>query len=117
MIKRIALLVGSVAAAGVLAIGLAAAGFGPVATNADQADAQAFAEMDAATADTAATEPLVQVQTETVYVRPPVAPKVIHVTKKVPAAKAAAVSTKTTKRASHDDDEHEHENEHEGEDD
>lgn len=118
MIKRIALLVGSIAAAGVLALGLAAAGFGPATTNADQADPGAFAATDAATADTA-TEPMVQVQTETVYVRPPVEPKVIHVTKKVSAAKTQGSNTKTTKRASHedDDDEYENEHEHEGEDD
>ena len=119
MIKRIALLVGSIAAAGVLALGLAAAGFGPATTNADQSDPGAFAATDATTADTAA-EPVVQVQTETVYVRPPVAPKVIHVTKKVSAAKTQSSSTKTTKRVYHEDDEddeNEHENEHEGEDD
>ena len=48
-----------------------------------------------------------QVQTETVYVRPPAAPKVIHVTRKVSAAKTRPTVTKTTKRASRGDDEHE----------
>jgi hypothetical protein len=114
MIKRIALAVGSVAAVGVLALGLAAAGFGPAA----QVDAgQALTDQDVAAmalpaADPAA-EPVTQVQTETVYVKPAATPKVIHVTKKVGAAQKQQTVVVRTKRASHggDDDRYEHEHE------
>ena len=89
MIKRIALFVGSLTAAGVLALGLAAAGFGPLATTAGSG---ATADQ-ALAADQVPAEPVVQVQTETVYVKPAPAPKIIHVTKKLPAPKPKVVTT------------------------
>lgn len=123
MIARIALAIGGVAAAGVLALGLAAAGFGPAATNAEQSTAGAPAAVVAAP-DLLA-DPAVQVQTETVYIRPAAAPKVIHVTKRVPAKATSQGARKDGGRRTrdHDDDDHEErdrdheEREHEGEDD
>ena len=85
MIKRISLLLASIATAGVLALGLAAAGFGPaqlVAADQTQPDPAAAAAADQVVADPSPT-----VQTETVYVRAAPAPKVIHVTKHIPAHK------------------------------
>jgi hypothetical protein len=98
MIKRIALVIGGIAAAGVLALGLAAAGFGPVATDADQVGTQPLAAADPQTAD-----PAVRSQTETVYVRPPAAPRVIHITKKAPAVKAATTRHATSATRHRDD--------------
>jgi hypothetical protein len=111
MIKRIAIAIGSIAAAGVLALGLAAAGFGPATTNADQVDAQALADTGVVT-DTLIADPAVTVQTETVYIRPAATPKVIHVTKKVPAKassqKAGKDGGKASSKRSWDEDEDEH---------
>ena len=106
MIKRIALFVGSIAAAGVLALGLAASGFGPTSTLADTTAANDQA-LSAAAADQLPTQPVVQVQTETVYVKPAPAPQIVHVTRKLPAAKPKVVTTTkhiTTPRVSHGDD-------------
>ena len=123
MIKRIAIAVGGAAAAGVLALGLAAAGFGPATTDAGASDAGAQSDVAAAAADLTA-DPAVQVQTETVYIRPAAAPAVIHVTKKVPAKAASQKAGKDVGRRSRDrDEDHEErdrdheEHEHEGEDD
>lgn len=122
MIKRVALLVGSLAAAGVLALGLAAAGYGPVTTLEDSGVAGDQALFDDAAG--AVTDAVVQVETETVYVKPAPEPRVIHVTRKVSAKKAAAANTSArAKRSGDDDDDDEHEEreheerEHEGEDD
>lgn len=110
MIKRIALAIGSIAAAGVLALGLAAAGFGPVATNADSADALALADAGVV-ADALTADPGVRVQTETVYIRPAATPKVIHVTKKVPAKAASQKAAKAANKRSWDDDDDDDERE------
>ncbi|MFN8619404.1 MAG: hypothetical protein U0869_01495 [Chloroflexota bacterium] len=111
MIKRIALAVGSIAAAGVLALGLAAAGFGPTPGAEAGQDVAAMALPSDAPA---AAEPVTQVETETVYIKPAPAPKVIHVTRKVePAPKQQTVVRHRTTRHSGEDDEHEHEHEHE----
>jgi hypothetical protein len=98
MIKRIALTIGSIAAAGVLALGLAAAGFGPTASV--EAD-QAASAVDTGTADGLIAEPVAQVQTETIYIRPAPAPEVIHVTKRVPSTtRKSAAAQRSTQRAS-----------------
>ena len=92
-IHRLALLIGSVAAAAILAIGFAATGFGPSAApaNAEQPTAGAAAIAAAAAAaavpatDPPAAKPVTRVKTTTVYVKPAPKPKVIHVTRRAPA--------------------------------
>jgi len=112
MIKRIALLVGSIAAAGVLAFGLAAAGLGPVTSLGDSGVAgdQALVDVPGGpVADTA-----VEVQAETVYVKPAPEPKVIRVTRTVPAKRASAAMTSARASRSGGGDDNEGEREHEG---
>jgi hypothetical protein len=122
MIKRIAIAIGGAAAAGVLALSLAAAGFGPAQTDAGPSDAVVPSDVAAAAPGLIA-DPAVQVQTETVYIRPAAAPKVIHVTKQVPAKAASQKAGKVSARRSRDHDDEDHEErdrdheEHEGEDD
>ena len=101
MVKRIALAIGSIAAAGVLALGIAAAGFGPAASvDAGQSDTTI---VGAAAADSLVAEPVVQ--TETVYVRPAAAPKVIHVTKQAETVRRQTVRTqRPTQRVQESDD-------------
>jgi hypothetical protein len=88
MIHRLALIIGSVAAAAVLALGFAATGFGPSAApaNADQPTAGTAADtaLGAAT-DVSPAKPITRVETTTVYVKPAPKAKVIHVTKRAPA--------------------------------
>jgi hypothetical protein len=73
MVHKIALLVGGTAVAAVLAVALAAAGFSPNTPDARASDP---------TADpTAGGTPSPTTVTDTVYVAPVPAPKVIHVTK------------------------------------
>ncbi len=81
MVQRIALLLGSVAAAAVLTVALAAAGFAPGATiqPSDPPVATSPAQDLVVAADQATPEPTVQV--DTVYVAPAATPKVIRVTK------------------------------------
>jgi hypothetical protein len=98
MLQRTLLLIASLAAALVLAAGLALAGFGPASPGSGAQAVDPVAEPAAATADTGA--PLEAVQVDTVYLKPAPTPEVI-VTKVV-----------QTKAAHHDD-----ENEHEGSDD
>jgi len=115
MIKRIALTIGSIAAAGVLALGLAAAGFGPDASV--EAD-QAASAVGTGTADVLMAEPVAQVQTETIYVRPAPAPEVIHVTKRVASTtRKAAPAQRSTQRASGERENDHERGEREGEDD
>ncbi len=84
MIQRIALLIASLAAAGVLAVALAAAGFAPVPRQTAEplvAEAIALSTPDPTPAPTASP----RVQIDTVYVKPAPPPKVVHVVKKVKA--------------------------------
>ena len=77
MVQRIALFVASLAAAAVLAVGLAVAGVGPAT------DPQPTAAASNATATDPQPSPRVQV--DTVYVAPPQAPKTVVVHKTVAA--------------------------------
>jgi len=101
MIHRLALIIGGVAAAAILALGFAATGFGPRAAPADAEQPTPGAAAGAAvvgTTDQAVVKPVTRVETTTVYVRPAAKPKVIHVTKRAPAAVARqAPSSKQTK--------------------
>jgi hypothetical protein len=83
MIHRLALIIGSVAAAGILALGFAATGFGPNAApaNADQSTTASVADAAGPATDLPAAKPVTRVQTTTVYVKPAPKPKVIHVTR------------------------------------
>jgi hypothetical protein len=116
MIHRLAIVIGSIAAAAILALGFVATGFGPAAPPAD-AEQSTAGLAAGAIADAAPPKPITRVETTTVYVRPPAKPKVIHVTKHTPAAtprhtKVVHQAKRTTRER---DDEHEHERE--GEDD
>jgi hypothetical protein len=84
MIHRLALLIGSIAAAAILAFGFAATGFGPRAEPVDAEQPTPAAAGDAPT-EQAAVKPVTRVETTTVYVRPVRKPKVIHVTKRATA--------------------------------
>lgn len=77
MVQRIALFVASLAAVGVLVVGLSAAGLAPSAPS-----ATAVTQIEGA-ANVAATP---QVQVDTIYVAPPVKPATVVVHKSVPAA-------------------------------
>ena len=93
MIQRIALLIASLAAAGVLAVALAAAGFAPVPRQTAApvvAEAIALSTPDPTPAPSASP----QVQIDTVYVKPAPPPKVIHVVKKVKATPAPVAATR-----------------------
>ena len=92
MIHRLALLIGSVAAAAILALGFAATGFGPNAAPADAeqptaalAAAAAAAASAAPVTDLPTAKPITRIKTTTVYVRAAPKPKVIHVTRRAPA--------------------------------
>ena len=90
MIHRLALLIGSVAAAAILALGFAATGFGPNAAPADAeqptaALAAAAAASAAPVTDLPTAKPITRIKTTTVYVRAAPKPKVIHVTRRAPA--------------------------------
>jgi len=117
MIHRLAILIGSVAAAGILALGFAATGFGPAAAPADAEQPTPGAA--AAIPDAATIKPITRVETTTVYVKPAAKPKVIHVTKRTPAATLRHTKvvhqTRPTTREREDEDENEHEHEHERE--
>ncbi len=71
MVHKMALIVGGMAVAAVLAVALAAAGFAPTTPNARASDPTADPTAAATT----------KTVTDTVYVAPVPAPKVIHVTK------------------------------------
>jgi hypothetical protein len=92
MIHRLAIIIGSVAAAAVLALGFAATGFGPAAAPADAEQPPAAVAL---AVDGPAASPITRVDTTTVYVRPAAKPKVIHVTKRV--AEPATKHTKTVR--------------------
>jgi len=82
MIHRLALIVGSVAAAAILALGFLASGVGPSGA---LVDAEQPGSTGAANAtDAPAASPITRVETTTVYVRPAAKPKVIHVTRRAP---------------------------------
>lgn len=112
MIHRFAITVGSIAAAGILALGFALTGFGPASAPAD-AQQPTAGVASGALADGVPATPITRVETTTVYVRAAAKPKVIRVTKRTPAATPrrtkAVHQAKPTPR--------ERENEHEGEDD
>ncbi len=93
MIHRLAITIGGIAAAAILALGFAATGLGPNAApvNADQPAGGAAALADAAAVpatDPPAAKPITRVKTTTVYVKPAPKAKVIHVTKRAPAPAA-----------------------------
>jgi hypothetical protein len=97
MIHRLALLIGSIAAAAILVLGFAATGFGPRAAPVDAEQPTPAAAADAQT-EQAAVKPVTRVETTTVYVRPARKPKVIHVTRRAPApAKRQTPSKQRTK--------------------
>jgi hypothetical protein len=73
MLHKVALAVGGLAAAGVLALALGAAGFTPGAAASKLADA--------VTLPAVAQDPQTKTVTDTVYVEPTPQPKIIHVTK------------------------------------
>ncbi len=112
MIHRLAILIGSVAAAGILALGFAATGFGPAAAPAEAEQPTAGA---AAIPDPATPKPITRVETTTVYVKPAAKPKVIRVTKRTPAAtprhSKVVHQTRPTTREREDENENEHERE------
>lgn len=97
MLHKIALVIGSLSAAAVLAIGLAAVGLGPGAADALNGPGAAAAAQPDVTAATAESKTVV----DTVYVRPAAKPKVIHVTKVDRPSPTAAPRHKatTTKRS------------------
>ena len=72
MVHKLALAVGGLAAAGVLALALGAAGFTPRTSEAKAADSVVAADAGVAQKKTV---------TDTVYVKPTPQPRVIHVTK------------------------------------
>jgi len=81
MVHRIAIVAGASAAAVVLVISLAAASF-----NGGGGSGAATAAAALQPAADAASAPLVQTVTDTVYVKPVPAAKIIHVTKPAPAS-------------------------------
>ncbi len=114
MIHRLAIIVGSVAAAVVVAVGLVATGLGPVAAPVD-AEQPAAATASAATAATAesaaAATPITRDETTTVYVRPAPTPRVIHITRRASTPVVTSQpkgevehSTRETSSKHHDDD-------------
>ncbi len=136
MIHRLAVILGSVAAAAILAIGFAATGLGPTAApaNAEQLDLASVTDpavLAAPATPAASIKPITRVETTTVYVRPAPKPKVIHVTKRAPTPAATQRPkvkvvhvTKVVPSKHHGDDEgdddgHEHDGggEHDGGDD
>jgi hypothetical protein len=114
MRQRLAFAISILAAAGVLAVGLTAAGFAPQprsdgGTVAEAADV----EMPATEGTAARTDP------EIVYIKPAPEPKTVVVKKRVQAPASSSRSTSTravrTTRASGDDDRYEREGSHERE--
>lgn len=107
MRRRIALIVGSAAAAATLAVGLAAAGFGPATAPdagamaaSDPTEAQAAVEAllapwDGAGADLA---PTVTVEEEVVYIRPAATPRIIRVTRVAAASARGAAADDAARR-------------------
>ncbi len=83
MIHRFAIILGGIAAAMVLGLGLAATGLTPAAAPVDAEQPQAAA---VTATDAPSVKPITRVETTTVYVRPAPKPKVIHVTKRAPAS-------------------------------
>ena len=84
MIHRLALIVGSVAAAAILGLGFAATGFGPRAAPVD-AEQPSAGTVASAQTGLAKPDPITKVETTKVYVRPAAKPKVIHVTRQASA--------------------------------
>ncbi len=136
MIHRLAVILGSISAAAILALGFAATGLGPSAApaNAEQLDLASVddpAVLAAPAAPAASVKPITRVETTTVYVRPAPQPKIIHVTKRAPAPSATkrpkvkvvhvtkVVPSKHNGDDDHDDDGQEHDGggEHDGGDD
>ncbi len=110
MIHRLAIIIGGIAAAVVLGIGLAATGLTPPDAPVDAQQPLAAA----ASTDAPSAAPVTRVETTTVYVRPAPKPKVIHVTKRAPAPAATQrpkvkVVHVTKNTAPRGDDEGEHE--------
>jgi hypothetical protein len=119
MIHRLAISIGTIAAAAVLALGFAASGLGPSAAPVDAgqaalADPETVAEplIEDATA-----KPITRVETTTIYVKPPPKPKVIRVTKRdpTPAPRRRTVkATPTTRQHDTREREREHHEEDDG---
>jgi hypothetical protein len=119
VVSRIALIVGGVAAATVLAVGVVATAFGPPDTVAAEGASATADEM--LTAEGPLATPITRVQTETVYVRPAPTPKTIRVTRHVQArsgehqVRTVVVRRTTSGSGGHerDDDRDEERGEHE----
>jgi hypothetical protein len=128
MIHRLAISIGTIAAAAVLALGFAASGLGPSAAPADAgqgpfADPRTVAEP---LTEDATAKPITRYETTTVYVKPPPKPRVIRVTRREPTpaprrrtAKATphAPATKARQTRERDREDHEGEDRHGEEDD
>ena len=83
MVQRLALLFGSIAAAAVLAVALAASGFAPTPAPTTQATvAPAAPNLMQAVVDQASPQPTTQV--DTIYVKPAAPPRTIRVVKIAP---------------------------------
>ena len=117
MVQRIALLIGSIAAAAVLTVALATAGFAPGATVAPtDAPVAAAAEDVVVAADQATPQPTVQV--DTVYVQPAATPKVVRVVRTAkPAATPPPIVVRKVVKAPAGGGENEGAGENQGEDD
>ena len=119
MRQRLAIAVSSLVAAGVLAVGLTAAGFGPGSRTDFDPAAQVVA------AEAVAETPVETIEPEVVYVKPAPKPKTVVVKKRVTASssaagtRAGAASPKSNRvsatRVRDDEREHEREREHEHE--
>ncbi len=111
MSQRLAITVSSLAAAGVLAVGLTAAGFGP----GNRTDFDPAAQVVAAEA--AAGTPVENTEPEVVYVKPAPKPKTVVVKKRVTAKSgatgAASANSSRVSATRVRDDEREHGREHE----
>jgi hypothetical protein len=121
MSQRLAITVSSLVAAGVLAVGLTAAGFGPGSRTDFDPAAQVVA------AEAVAGTPVETIEPEVVYVKPAPKPKTVVVKKRITAGSSAtstrsgAASGKSDRvratRVRDDEREYEREREHEYEDD
>src|SRR5512147_1406515 len=100
MIHRLAIAIGGIAAAAVLALGFAASGFGPSVAPVDAAQPAFAADqstVQAAVVPEATPKPVTRVETKTIYVRPAPKPKVIHVTRQAPTSTSRSSTRKHTK--------------------
>jgi hypothetical protein len=116
MLRQLALFLGCLAAAGVIAMALSLNGLGPSPAAADPSlDAVAVEPAAGAAApDAPAASP--QVQVDTVYVQPAASPKVVRVVRHAPSATPPPVQREVVVTRSGHEDDHD-EGDSEGEDD